>query len=63
MKNFLSSSNGMTYHQEIKKETKIIKCKSCGAKNTLIAGKTKECEYCGTIYNLEDYEWILTEMK
>ena len=49
MKNFLSSSNGMTYHQEIKKETKIVKCKSCGAKNTLIAGKTKECEYCGTL--------------
>lgn len=49
MKNNLSSNDGITYHQEIKRETKIVKCKSCGAKNTLIVGKTKECEYCGSL--------------
>ena len=34
-----------------KKETKIIKCKECGAKNTVIVGQTKECEYCGSLLN------------
>ena len=32
-----------------KKEVKIVKCKSCGAKNTVVEGETKECEYCGTL--------------
>lgn len=32
-----------------KKETKVIKCKECGAKNTVVVGKKAECEYCGTI--------------
>lgn len=31
------------------KETKVVKCKACGAKNTLIVGQAKECEYCGTL--------------
>lgn len=31
------------------KETKVVKCKECGAKNTIIVGQTKECEYCGTL--------------
>ena len=36
---------------EEKEETKIVKCPECGAKNTVIVGQTKECEYCGTILN------------
>lgn len=32
-----------------KVETKIVKCRECGAKNTVIVGQQKECEYCGTI--------------
>lgn len=32
-----------------KEETKIVKCPECGAKNTVTVGKTKECEYCGTL--------------
>ena len=35
--------------QTKKKEVKIVKCKSCGAKNTVVEGETKECEYCGTL--------------
>lgn len=31
------------------KETKIVKCKECGAKNTVVVGQPKECDYCGTI--------------
>lgn len=32
-----------------KKETKVVKCKACGAKNTIIVGEKKECDYCGTL--------------
>lgn len=31
------------------KETKVVKCKECGAKNTIIVGQSKECEYCGSL--------------
>ena len=31
------------------KPTKVVKCPECGAKNTVIIGTTKECEYCGTL--------------
>lgn len=31
-----------------KKETKIVKCKECGAKNTIVIGEDNECEYCGS---------------
>ena len=34
---------------KIVKETKVIKCKECGAKNTVVVGEHKECEYCGTL--------------
>ena len=33
--------------KETKKEIKVEACKSCGASNTIIVGKTKTCEYCG----------------
>lgn len=29
-------------------QTKVVVCKSCGANNTVIIGKTCECEYCGS---------------
>ena len=32
-----------------KKETKIVKCKECGAKNTIVVGEKNECEYCGSL--------------
>lgn len=36
---------------EVDKEVKIVKCKDCGAKNTVIVGQTAECEYCGSKLN------------
>ncbi len=32
-----------------RKETKIVKCKECGAKNNIIVGEKNECEYCGSL--------------
>lgn len=37
------------------------KCPSCGA--NMDVNYSGECQYCGTIYNNEDYDWILTNIK
>lgn len=37
------------------------KCPSCGA--NMDVNYSGECEYCGSIYNNEDYDWILTSIK
>lgn len=36
------------------------KCPSCGA--SLDLNKTGKCEYCGTIFSLENYDWTITHM-
>ena len=39
----------------------VRKCPSCGASiNVNASGK---CKYCGTIFNQEDYDWIITSLK
>ena len=39
----------------------VKKCIGCGAPlNVNASGK---CEYCGAIYNQEDYDWILTKLE
>ena len=43
------SSDVVNDEPVVPKETKVVKCKECGAKNTVIVGQTKECEYCGTV--------------
>ena len=37
------------------------KCPSCGA--SIDSNNTGVCPYCGSIYNLKDYDWILTELN
>lgn len=36
------------------------KCPACGA--PMNVNKTGICEYCGSTYNQEDYDWVLTEI-
>lgn len=31
------------------RETKVVKCRECGAKNTVVVGERHECDYCGTM--------------
>lgn len=39
----------------------VKRCPGCGAPlNVNASGK---CEYCGAIYNQEDYDWILTKLE
>lgn len=50
---------------EKKNDTKDIKlvrkCPGCGA--SISVNTSGRCEYCGTIYNLEDYDYILTDIQ
>ena len=37
------------------------KCKNCGA--SIDVNRDGKCKYCGSIYNLEDYDWILVKIN
>lgn len=39
----------------------VRKCPGCGA--SMDVNNTGKCEYCGTIYNNEDYDYILVSLK
>lgn len=39
----------------------VRKCPGCGA--SMDVNNTGKCEYCGTIYNNLDYDYILTDIK
>ena len=46
----LKGNNKIEFTEEnTNKVTKIVKCKECGAKNTVVEGEKKECEYCGSV--------------
>lgn len=43
------------------KELEISReCPGCGANMNI--NQSGKCEYCGTIFNIEDYDWIITEI-
>lgn len=46
--NFNRSNNTVTPVIEEEKELKIVRCQECGAKNTVVEGEIKKCEYCGS---------------
>lgn len=39
----------------------MMTCQSCGAPFDLLSGK--ECEYCGNIIQMENYDWVIQEIK
>lgn len=43
-----------------KKEKSVRKCPSCGA--PMDVNNTGKCSYCGTIYNTEEYDWLLVSI-
>jgi len=59
----MEKTNYLTFEKNKNTSTQpeARKCPSCGS--NMDVNNSGKCEYCGTIYNLEDYEWILTEMK
>ena len=56
-----------TYHFKIikkngiKEESIIYRCPSCG--NSLDINYSGKCPYCGTIFNQEDYDYQILEIK
>jgi len=44
-----------------KQEQLAKKCPGCGA--NMDVNHTGKCEYCGTIFNTADYDWILVDIK
>lgn len=42
-------------------QSEARKCHSCGA--NIDVNANGKCEYCGTIYDLENHDWILTDLE
>ncbi len=56
-------TNYLTFEKKIStKEIGLVrKCPGCGA--SISVNTSGKCEYCGTIYNLEDYDYILVSIN
>ena len=37
------------------------KCPACGANMNI--NESGKCEYCGTIFNVEDFDWVITDIN
>ncbi len=59
----VEKENYLTFQKQ--KDTKIQKearkCHSCGSNINI--NDNGKCQYCGAIYNLENYDWVLTDLK
>lgn len=58
----IKKTNILTFkkRRNFKIQDSVKKCPSCGA--NMNVNNTGKCAYCGTIYNTEDYDWILTNI-
>ncbi len=54
--------NNLIFEKKVntKDSTLVHKCPSCGA--NISVNTSGKCEYCGSIYNLEDYDYILVSI-
>ena len=59
----ITKSNYLTFIKKInfKKVGVVNKCPGCGA--SINVNATGICPYCGTTYNQEDKNWILSSIK
>ena len=55
--NYLKFKKKINYE----KTGSVRKCPGCGA--SVDVNASGKCAYCGTIYNLDDKDWILTEIQ
>ena len=47
--------------KKITKSDKLVKkCPGCGA--SISVNTSGKCEYCGTIFNLEDYDYVIVRI-
>lgn len=47
-------------NKNVKESDIVKKCPGCG--RSIDVNNSGECEYCGAIYNQEEFDWILTEI-
>lgn len=59
----IEKTNILTFNKtrDFKIQDSVRKCPACGA--NMNVNSTGKCEYCGTIYNNKDYDWILTNIE
>lgn len=59
----ISKNNDLTFVKKVnfQKVGTVNKCPGCGA--SIDVNKTGLCPYCGTTYNQEDKNWIVSSMK
>ncbi len=55
--------NILTFEKNLNTKEKglVRKCPGCGA--SISVNTTGVCSYCGSVYNLEDYDYILTSIE
>ena len=58
-----TTTNVLTFVKKAtaQKQGVVRKCPTCGA--PLSVNTSGKCEYCGSIYNQEDYDWVLNELE
>ena len=59
----IEKNNYLTFKKkkDSKKESDARKCPACGA--NIDANNTGKCSYCGSIYDTENYDWVLTSIR
>lgn len=59
----IEKNNYLTFEKSInaKEEGIARKCPGCGA--NIDANNSGKCDYCGSIYNTESYDWVLVDIK
>lgn len=61
-KSRIEKNNILTFtkRRNFKIQSNVRKCPACGANMNI--NNNGKCDYCGTIYNTEDYDWVLTKI-
>lgn len=59
----IEKENNLTFEKKknASLQSEARKCHSCGA--NIDVNANGKCEYCGTIYDLENHDWILTYLE
>ena len=62
-KSRIEKNNYLTLEKKLDAKTLGIsrKCNACGANINI--SESGKCDYCGTIFNTEEYDWVITEIN